>query len=667
MLARFRRWPLLALFAVQAFLSRGWFLGEVQASRDLLRLFIPLKHHLWSELHAGRWPQWWPWEALGMPLASLPLASVFHPTTLFFAVLPFQPALALQCLLPLPVAAFGAFRLGRALGVRRWAATITAAAYSLGGYFVSNTEFTFSSLAAAALPFVCLGALRLRRHRPRPLLLAVSMALLVLAGDPVLTYLAAMTVLAFAARRRRPLRVALGLLAAAVLAGLIAAPLLLPLSEQFVQSGRAGGYSYPSSQWALDLEMLEALVRPVRFGDDRLYRSVWLGLLTQALAVFGAVPRGRARVALGVIAALSLGLAATHLLPLWSWAEAVLPGWKAFRFPLKCIGPFTLVVAVLAGRGAQALVRRLKRPRLEVVLAAGVVLELGIVNGPLLATEPLRAAPPKLAQTLQRLGVSLDGPSYVWHWTRHQEGAADCASCAFDNLGPATGALYGLPTTNAYAPGFSLEYRELRVHSEWTWLGKAAPIFGSRYQIGNFGEDAGTLIERDQATQAELAELPGALPRAYLSTGVHRFSRSLVPKALVDEQFHPGDEVALASDEPGPADHPSEGAYVPATVRHEGGATVVTAIATAPSVLVLNEAYARGVQATENGAELPVFRVNHLARGVSLPPGEHTVRFEFHTPGLAAGLTLGAVGWALTLALATWQRRRRRGRRSSSG
>src|SRR5688572_6973812 len=97
---------LLGALGVQLFLCRRLMVGELPCYRDLSLLFLPLKQHLAAELHAGRFPHWWPWDGLGMPLASQPMASVFHPTTALFAVLPFQGAFALQFFLPLPFAAY---------------------------------------------------------------------------------------------------------------------------------------------------------------------------------------------------------------------------------------------------------------------------------------------------------------------------------------------------------------------------------------------------------------------------------------------------------------------------------------------------------------------------------------------------------------------------------
>jgi hypothetical protein len=645
--------------AVQVFLCRGVLAGELPTYRDLSRLFIPLKAHVAAEFSQGRLPQWWPWEALGMPLAGQPMASLFHPTTLLFLLLPFRSAFAAQWFLPLPLAAYGTWRVGRALGLDTWSATLAGAAYSLGGYFLSATEFTFSSLAAAALPFVALGALRTRTLSHRLGWLAGSMALLLLAGDPVLAYLAGATALCFAARRGSTPVVArrLGWFAAAmVLAAALAAIQLVPTARLFLESSRSHGTVHGSMWWSLGRRELWGFLIPSDgSGPEFLYRSTFLGGMTVTLAVLGAAVKGRARVALLVVAAWSIALSVGEALPLWKWAAAVLPGWHAFRFPAKAMGPFTLSVALLAGRGTRAVGIWFRRRQVRPLLLVVATLELAFFNGFIMKTEK-PAPPPPLASTLSNLGVSLEGWSYVWHW-RLPRGAPECTRCEVATLAPASGSLHGLPTSNAYVPGFSAEYGELNVYSMWTWLGPLAPLFGSRYQIGT-RDEVGNVVARDEAAGALVVDLPGALPRAYLATGVIRAPRSEVPTLLHSPRFKPGEEVVLTDDEGNVAAVPPErepsGPMVPASVHRDGAAVEVKAVATTPSVLVLNESFFRGVRAFEADHEVPVFRVNHLVRGVQLEPGEHTIRFEYETPGLKLGVTLSL---ATLVACALWAAR----------
>ena len=618
------------VFGVQVFLCRGLLLGELPWRRDLSRLFVPLKHYVSTALHEGWFPQWWPFDGLGMPLASQPMASLFHPTTALFAVLPFGAAFALQYFLPLPFALLGTFRLGRALGLRTWTATLAGAVYSLSGYFLSMTEFTFSSLAAAALPFVAWGAVG-----RRPGVLGISLALLLLAGDPVLVYLAAGTALILAVKRG-PVRRWIPFGLAFAWAGLAAAMQWLPTALLYFESSRSHGTVHGSTFWAMGSEQLLGLVKPGEVeGPGHLLGSTYLGVLTLGLSLVGAATRGRKRIALLVIAALSLGLSVGELIPLWKTFAAVVPGWAAFRFPAKAIAPFVLVVALLAGRGAQRLLRRRFAP--SMVLLAVVTLELAGVNGFLLQTAPASLrAPPPLATTLGERGVSLEGWTYAWRWAapvpprrRLEDDALQWAT-----LAPSSAALHGLPSSNAYVPGYSAEYGELALREQWTWLGPLSPVFGTRYLVLPRSEEK--IIARDDRAGAVVIELPHALPRAYLTSGVQHFKRALVPAYLRSPNFQPGREVVLE----GEGERVAPGELVPAAVHRSGDSVEVTATATTRSVLVLNEALFAGVHAFEGDQELPVLRANHLVRGVWLGAGSHTVRFTFETPGLKLGMLL---------------------------
>jgi hypothetical protein len=266
--------------------------------------------------------------------------------------LPFGAAFALQFFLPLPFALFGTYRFGRALGLRAWSAALAGAVYSLSGYFLSMTEFTFSSLAAAALPYVAWGAVRRRAG-----VLGVSMALLLLAGDPVLVYLALGTALTLA-WRRAPVRSQLVLVGALAWAACAAAIQWLPTALLYFESSRSVGTVHGSTFWAMGTEQLLGLIVPRdREGPGHLLGSTYLGVITLGFALVGAASPRKKRIGLLVIAVLSLGLAVGDLVPLWRTFSQLVPGWSAFRFPAKAIAPFVLVVAVLAGRGAQRVLR----------------------------------------------------------------------------------------------------------------------------------------------------------------------------------------------------------------------------------------------------------------------------------------------------------------------
>jgi uncharacterized membrane protein YfhO len=70
-----------------------------------------------------------------------------------------------------------------------------------------------------------------------------------------------------------------------------------------------------------------------------------------------------------------------------------------------------------------------------------------------------------------------------------------------------------------------------------------------------------------------------------------------------------------------------------------------------PTALVLADEWAPGWTARVDGAPVPVLPTLLTLRGVALPAGEHTVRFEYRTPRLLAGALSTLAGLILALLL----------------
>ena len=64
-------------------------------------------------------------------------------------------------------------------------------------------------------------------------------------------------------------------------------------------------------------------------------------------------------------------------------------------------------------------------------------------------------------------------------------------------------------------------------------------------------------------------------------------------------------------------------------VSYGNSEVVIEADSTAGGYVVLNDPYHPWWFAAVDGAEAPVLRANVLFRAVAVPPGRHTVRFEF--------------------------------------
>lgn len=91
-----------------------------------------------------------------------------------------------------------------------------------------------------------------------------------------------------------------------------------------------------------------------------------------------------------------------------------------------------------------------------------------------------------------------------------------------------------------------------------------------------------------------------------------------------------------------------------AVTSYEQDRIVVRATASRPALLVLADNYYEGWDATVDGADTPILRVNHTFRGVVVPAGEHEVVFTFRPAGLMAGLWIYLAVLAALAAYGAW-------------
>ncbi|WP_306534215.1 YfhO family protein [Geobacter sp.] len=95
--------------------------------------------------------------------------------------------------------------------------------------------------------------------------------------------------------------------------------------------------------------------------------------------------------------------------------------------------------------------------------------------------------------------------------------------------------------------------------------------------------------------------------------------------------------------------------------RYEGVRIDLAVAAERNALLVLGEKYYRGWKAYVDGKETPVYPVNHILRGIYLPPGEHRVEFRFDPLPFKIGkyLTLASFALFAGILIREWLLRRR--------
>src|SRR6185369_10723092 len=210
---------------------------------DLIELVGPSIAEGRAQWDDGRWPLWNAHAGAGMPLLADPQAQAMQPLVLLSSVVPWERAAAVTAALRVLLALVFTFLWIRAQGLADGPALAGALAFGLGGFVLLWAGWPIAN-AAALLPAVLYALARVRdaeenAGRRDLLLLALASFALLLGGHPetvLYSLVAVLAVLAASALPRRRLGQALGAL---LLAGLAAAPALLPAAAYLPQSLRA--------------------------------------------------------------------------------------------------------------------------------------------------------------------------------------------------------------------------------------------------------------------------------------------------------------------------------------------------------------------------------------------------------------------------------------------
>ena len=204
-----------------AFFQKSVFSDSLPLFRDGANLYYPLWLFMREQFYAGVWPWWNPYLVLGTPLAAEGVAGAFYPGILVFLVpLPYRWCYLLFLLAHMALAGWGAFTLGRRLGVSPPAACWAAFAYPFSGYLLFQIYNPIYLISGAWLPFALAGLFELLfvwqsyvpdapgsaspwsrllwfasttarelRRSVRPLIeSAVALAMMCLGGDPQTAY-----------------------------------------------------------------------------------------------------------------------------------------------------------------------------------------------------------------------------------------------------------------------------------------------------------------------------------------------------------------------------------------------------------------------------------------------------------------------------------------------
>jgi uncharacterized membrane protein YfhO len=80
----------------------------------------------------------------------------------------------------------------------------------------------------------------------------------------------------------------------------------------------------------------------------------------------------------------------------------------------------------------------------------------------------------------------------------------------------------------------------------------------------------------------------------------------------------------------------------------------VETVSQAPAFLVTSDVYYPGWQATIDGEYAQLFQTNYALRGLPVPAGTHTIRFDFKPLSLHQGASISVASLLLLCAAVFW-------------
>ncbi|MBX7235069.1 MAG: YfhO family protein [Caldilineales bacterium] len=348
---------------------------------DLGSFLFPTYSFIQQSLRQGVWPLWNPHLFGGTPFVAEVQSGILYPPHLLrFWLGPGLRYADMQWLVLLHIwwAGTTTYLLGRGLKLGRWGALFAATAFMFSDLFIVHFGNLNLIAVASWLPLALWGVDRSLQQGGGgawrwAAVAGLALGVGSLAGHPQMTLFSLMAAAMWVGlwlilsrnNGKPPWRRAVITLVitSGVTVGLMA-PLLLPGFEFARLSERAEWRYAETVAYSLSPAQLIGLILPNFFGrGPALHWGLWprveagyVGILTLLLAVLGVLLRRDRRSWLLVgLAALALAFSLGVYSIIHGWLTWLLPGLEQLRAPARFIFVFDLSLALLAGRGLQAM------------------------------------------------------------------------------------------------------------------------------------------------------------------------------------------------------------------------------------------------------------------------------------------------------------------------
>lgn len=682
-----RRWQARFFVAALLFLLtvvyfwRQIVLGQALYWGDIGLYFAPMAGFLKQNLDAGRLPLWNPLILCGTPYVGNPQTWPLYPAT---ALMPFVPAtqfLNFTIALHVWIAGLGTYAFARrALALGTSPALLAAVTFMFGGQLVSKEQFPNMVQASAWLPWIllCLDSLLRRRRLQDALTLGTVLGLQLLAAHVQMTLLTLYLAAAYGmfgptalplfkpvGSRGGAARVGELLCLALPTASGLAMGQLLPTLALFRDAARHRLSFAVVDRFYLPYNQLGNFVLPHLRGSpfygnwtgrgNSWETCCYVGVLSFALALWGGFTACRSsdrpvRFWVGVFG-VSLWMAFGGRGGLYHLAYFVLPGFRSFHDPARCLLPACFALSLLAGLGLKHLpqisTRRLAVAALLLLVFADLA-HFGRTLYPLVGPAALRPSSPNVALVQSDPDIAaheariLAPTNGVWlRFTNYKDFRQTTPGYQMlwaNTLTPNLMMPYGVPDAFGYEP--------VALKNTETAAKNAAEAFDPK----------ATATQKSQA-----AALAGALGVKYIA-----LLRVTPPEASLPGLAAVRAAPTLAP--PGQKHGATASVYLSrdtlwqprAHLAHLASAVALTEDGpdrvslsfrtSAPDTLILEDAQAAGWSAVLDGRPVPTSTYDGCLRAVAVPgAGLHTLVFSYAPTPFRLGLYLSL----LTLALLT--------------
>jgi len=657
---------------------------------DVVKIELPRMQYQAREIQKRHFPLWAPYTWAGQSLIGQTQPGPLYPLNLLFYAVPLEngyfktSALNWYYTLIHFLAAWFCYRFARDLGLSPPSAILAGCLFSFGG-FVGSTPWPDVFNGAIWTPLVFLHVLRcVRGERPtlNAALAGLFLGIAWLSGHheiPLLVSCAvALTWIGYGWTQRRLLL--LGALQI-VITALISAVQLLPtlefgvLSKRWVGAENAVGWSdtIPYSIHTLYSLPFRALLETfIPNGANYADASPFIGIVAVSLAMIG-LGKNRWLVVVGVVATVyALGAFS----PFHGILYSLSPTLAKARIPLRAIHLSHLAIAMLAGYGLESLIRREVSKLVAAITACLGALLLGSATHKLsMGVQPderlilagitafvMTAILLKSKGTAVAIFLALveltplvpgrhPGEVKFANILRDRKEVVDYLQ-AQPGLGRVDlddtdipedfGNQHAIRVTQTYTAGvpqnlllFGWHTPRIQQLLGVTHLVARKPKRPDQAEV--FASQSGLKVFRND----------GAMPRAW---AVHEIAHARnvheLDRYLQDPNFHLAKQTAMMTAPP--IVEKCEAADEVKLIREGMDRLTVNANMACTGLLIFNESYYPGWQATVDGAPVAIHEVFGFLRGVVVPKGVHTVDTIYRPNSVKYGAALTLTGFLLT-------------------